>query len=164
MKRGAGPALILASGVAIACAISAIMTAPVKVNAAQSVGDHWRQIGDELDDQFGQSFRDVELNVKIPVQVCIAFQTGCAPPVETNMNKPCGKTMKESADQIAERADNGGGGGGGGNWPPDFGGGPGSGNPFDSCYNESVTGCTRVGEGQYHCETQEFLECPFGIG
>ena len=162
MKRGIGLALILVAGVAVACAISAILTAPVKVNAAQSVGDHWRQIGDELDGQFGDSFTDVELNVKIPLQVCVAFQTACAPPVETNMHKPCGKTMKESAEHIADLADNGGGGDGG--FPPGFGGGPGSGNPFEGCYNESVTGCTRADGGPYYCETHEFLECPFGLG
>lgn len=162
-KRFVLPVLMLASAAAFACAVSAIMSGPVKVNAANTVADHWRTIGDELESQFGSSLRDLELNVKIPLQVCVAFGVGCAPPVETNMHKPCGKTMKEAADAVAASANGGGGGGDlGGDW-----GGPGNGNPWQDCFSGVKTGtaCTSAGGGVEHCvETSvPVLECP-GMG
>lgn len=158
MKRSTGLGLLIISGTAIACAIGAIVTAPVQVSAFQSIADHWESIGDQLEDQLGSSGENMELTVKIPVQVCVG--SACAPPVETNMFKPCGETLKEAAYSVASNATGGGDGGGGG----DYGGGGSGSNPFDGCFpgTDTVEACTSAGGGQPLCTTQNIpvLECP----
>lgn len=160
------PFLLLASAAAVACAVSALMSAPIKVNAANTVAAHWRTIGDELQSQFGSALRDVELNVKVPLQLCAGFGVACAPPVETNMHKPCGKTMKEAANDIANGA-NDGGGGIGGDWGGSGDSGGSGSNPWEGCFSGTQTGtaCTSAGGGAEHCVSTSIpiLECP-GMG
>lgn len=162
MKRSVGVGLLLIVGVAAACTIAALVTAPVEVSAAQHISETWEEIGDELGQRYGAYGKDTEMTVKIPVSVCFGV---CAPPAETNMLKPCGMTLKEAAYGVAETArltDSGGGGdggyaGGGGDWG-------GGGDPYEYCSAVTYKSCATQGDQDLGCSYQTVLECPEGLG
>lgn len=154
--------LLFVSTVALACGFFTIMAMPVEVSAFQSIGDDWEEIGDQLEQQFGSAGVNSEISVKIPVKVCALWI--CAPPFEQNMLKPCGKTMKQAAYDLAEyarRAEANQGGSGGGAVSGGYGEVPGEKNPFEQCFSETIKSCATSSSGTL-CRYDTYLTCPMG--
>lgn len=153
--------LAVLSGVAYACTIvPGIVTPVIRVGGMASTQVQWQTIASKLDDIYGNLHQGSEiLSVRVPVQVC--FLSVCGVSLETQFIKPCGKTLKQAASEIAEglSSTNGGSGGVGDGYGGVGSGGGGSSGGGGNCIFRYTVGTPSVGGVAGPSETFVDLVC-----
>jgi len=150
--------------------VPAIVTPLITVSPYSSFKEKFEKIGDELQKIYGDTYKDSEIyQVRIPVKVCLLGICGTS--IETSMYKTCGKTMKQSMQDVALNAPGGGLAGGGGGGSTGSGSSQGGGgqappsNPFMYCSNITIQSCmTGGGNSGQTCRVDTSLQCPIVVG
>lgn len=162
-----GMALAALAGIAVACEVvdGSFVTVTVEVSSLATLSERLEEIGDALEDTYGDLLTDQRRLVRVPTKVCVLLWCGMS--LETNIEKMCGESMKQAAyryaAEAAREASSGGGGEGAGegSWA-DIGG---SDDPAKDCMVEMKHVCVTVGEegdSATNCSTYSELNCPVG--
>lgn len=136
--------LLFASIAAIACGLVPQLVTPlVTLPPNQTPAQQWRSIASALGSSYGATYSNSEIyQVRVPTKTCVLGVCGAS--LDVSFIKPCGKTLAQAANEIADGIEGNGqppvDGGGGSDGPgsvPGNGGGIGLPLPPSGC----VFGC-----------------------